>query len=272
MTSLETVSATSADPRYATIEDFADWGFDAFVTTRAAGSFASVGDEPVGAVTARWDALRERLFGAVDAGRLATARQVHGAHVWEHHGGWDGWLRAPAGDGHLCAERGTACAVSVADCVPVFVGHPSGAMALLHSGWRGTEADILAVAVRRLAALGARATELRVVLGPAICGRCYEVSPEVYARLTGTSVARPTPVDLRAVIADRARARRRGRAFDAGVHAVRQRPLLLASRRRRGASAGGISGPALTSRWSGSLDLSLGPLYLNIVPRPEPRG
>jgi copper oxidase (laccase) domain-containing protein len=96
--------------------------------------------------------------------------------------------------------------VSVADCVPVFVGHPSGAMALLHSGWRGTEADILGVAVRRLAAVGAPAAELRVVLGPAICGRCYEVSPDVYARLTGKPVERPTPVDLRAVIADRARA------------------------------------------------------------------
>jgi copper oxidase (laccase) domain-containing protein len=32
------------------------------------------------------------------------------------------------------------------------------------------------------------------------------VSPDVYARLTGTSVSHPTPVDLRAVIADRARA------------------------------------------------------------------
>ena len=206
MTRRETATATAADPRYAVIDDFAEWGFEALVTTRAAGSFASVGEEAVGAVTARWDALRARLFGDADAGRLATARQVHGAHVWEHGAGWDGWLRAPAGDGHLCVERGTACAVSVADCVPVFVGHPSGAIALLHSGWRGTEAGILRVAVRRLAALGLSASELRVVLGPAICGRCYEVSPDVHLRLTGTAVEHPTPVDLRAIIADQARA------------------------------------------------------------------
>jgi polyphenol oxidase len=203
---LQQASAVADDTRYAAIDDFAEWGFDAFVTTRVAGSFATAGEEPVGSVTARWDRLRERLFGDADAGRLATARQVHGAHVWTHEAGWHGWLRAPAGDGHLCLARGTACAVSVADCVPVFVAHPSGAMALLHSGWRGTEANILAVAVRRLVAAGLAAADLRVVVGPAICGDCYEVSPDVYGRLTGRAVDTPTPVDLRAIIAAQATA------------------------------------------------------------------
>lgn len=200
------VPAVVADPRWGAIDDFAQWGIDAFVTTRAAGSFATVGDEPVGAATARWDALRVRLFGDADAGRLATARQVHGAHVWEHAPGWTGWLRAAAGDGHLALARGTACAVSVADCVPVFVAHPSGAIAVLHSGWRGTEANILGVAVRRLVDSGLAARDLRVVLGAAICGACYEVSPDVHGRLTGRAVDRPTPVDLRGVIASQARA------------------------------------------------------------------
>jgi copper oxidase (laccase) domain-containing protein len=42
--------------------------------------------------------------------------------------------------------------------------------------------------------------------GPAICGDCYEVSPDVYGALTGRSVDRPTRVDLRALIAEHARA------------------------------------------------------------------
>jgi copper oxidase (laccase) domain-containing protein len=96
--------------------------------------------------------------------------------------------------------------VTVADCVPVYVAHPAGAVALLHSGWRGTVAGILARAVGALAARGLAAAELRVLLGPAICGACYEVSPDVYAQLTGRAVGRPTPVDLRAVIASHARA------------------------------------------------------------------
>src|SRR5690606_7559315 len=98
-----------------------------------------------------------------------------------HEAGWAGWLRADGADGHLTVLPGTSFAVTVADCVPVFVAHPTGAAALLHAGWRGTAAGILPAAVRLLADRGAAATHLRVHLGPAICGACYEVSPDVYA-------------------------------------------------------------------------------------------
>jgi hypothetical protein len=91
--------------------------------------------------------------------RCASRGQVHGAEVLVHVPGWRGWLRGPAADGHVALERATALGVSVADCVPVYVAHPSGAVAMLHSGWRSTAANILGVAVRRLAAAGrARAT------------------------------------------------------------------------------------------------------------------
>jgi copper oxidase (laccase) domain-containing protein len=76
---------------------------------------------------------------------------------------------------------------------------------MLHAGWRGTAAGILGVAVRRLAALRRPARELRVLLGPAICGRCYEVSPDVYGQLTGRAVGAPTTVSLHEVLADLAR-------------------------------------------------------------------
>jgi len=91
--------------------------------------------------------------------------------------------------------------------VPVFLAHPSGAMALLHSGWRGTEARIVEAGIDALAALGCGASELHLHLGPAICGACYEVSPDVHQRLTRRAVSRPTPVDLRSLIAEHAEAR-----------------------------------------------------------------
>ena len=50
-------------------------------------------------------------------------------------------------------------------------------------------------------------TELAIHLGPAICGGCYEVSPDVFERLTGRSVDRASTVDLRALIAEHARQR-----------------------------------------------------------------
>ena len=176
-------------------------GFRAFTTTREFGTFGTGGPEPVGEVMARWQQLED----ALGAARLASARQVHGAEIVEHGEGWRGRLRAPDADGHLAPQRGTAMVVTVADCVPVFVVHPGGAAAILHSGWRGTEAGITARAIARLVALGHRAADLVVATGPAICGRCYEVSPDVYGRLTGRQVAVPTPVDLRAIIAGHAR-------------------------------------------------------------------
>jgi copper oxidase (laccase) domain-containing protein len=80
-------------------------------------------------------------------------------------------------------------------------------VALLHSGWRGTAAGILDRALDAFQARGRSLAELVVHMGPAICGRCYEVSPDVYARLTGRDAGAPATVDLRALLADRARSR-----------------------------------------------------------------
>jgi polyphenol oxidase len=178
-------------------------GVLAFTTTRAFGTFGTGGADPIGEVMGRWQRLQE----GIGVARFATSRQVHGADIVEHAPGWEGWLRGTAGaDGHLALAPGTAMAVTVADCVPVFIVHPRGASALLHSGWRGTEAGITTRAIERLADAGFAAAELTVAVGPAICGDCYEVSPDVYGRLTGRSVNTPTTVDLRAIIADQARA------------------------------------------------------------------
>jgi hypothetical protein len=193
------------------VEAFAEIGATAFTTGRAAGSFGTQSDEPVGVVMGRWSALRAIVGGA--SVRLATAVQVHGARVLEHPGDWRGWLRGDEADGHLCLTRGTAMAVTVADCVPVFLAHPGGATAVLHSGWRGTEAGITEAAVRSFVRLGLPARELRLHCGPSICGRCYEVSAEVYGRLTGRQTDRLTAsVDLRALVA--------ARAHELGVRAI----------------------------------------------------
>ena len=181
---------------------FAALGVVAFTTTRQAGTFGTNGSERVHDVISRWAALRDEL----GARRLASAKQVHGANVHLHSPGWTGWLRADEGDGHLSPTRGTAMAVSVADCVPVFIAHPSGATALLHSGWRGTAGRIVERAIAMLADLKLASRDLVVHCGPSICGKCYEVSPDVFTALTGRSVERPTTVDLRALIADHASA------------------------------------------------------------------
>ena len=195
----------SVPAAYERVPELESLGFRAFTTTRAAGSFGLASGEPVKDVMARWDRLRAELQAL--GPRLATARQVHGDDIILHGVGWEGWLRGGDADGHLAMDRGTAMAVSIADCVPVFLVHASGAAALLHSGWRGTAARIIERALDQFESHGIPSVELVVHLGPAICGKCYEVSPDVFGRLTNRSAAGPTMVDLRSLIADHARLR-----------------------------------------------------------------
>lgn len=152
----------------------------------------------------RWTALARAA--APITGRLASLGQVHGATVVRHERGWRGWLRVSEADGHVTAVAGTAMTVGIADCIPIFLAHPKGACGILHSGWRGTAARIVEAGVAAMKALGCPANELLVHLGPAICGRCYEVGPDVHAALTGRRPDRPLPVDLRTLAADQARA------------------------------------------------------------------
>jgi polyphenol oxidase len=186
------------------VDDFSSFGVHAFTTQRQVGSFGTASDEPVREVMARWDALRA-MVALRGIRRLATASQIHGARVLVHGPAWDGWLRGSQADGHLSTARDTAMAVTIADCVPVFLAHPSGATAILHSGWRGTAARIIEHGIAALASRGIPTAEVHVHLGPAICGRCYEVSPEVLRQLTGETVTAPRTVDLRAIIASQAR-------------------------------------------------------------------
>lgn len=183
------------------VPELAAVGVTVFTTTRAVGSFAWDSTESARDVFGRWEALRAHL----GAERLAAAQQVHGDRVIVHDGSWSGMLRAPAADGHLSRVAGTAMVVSLADCVPVFLAHPSGWFGVVHSGWKGTVANIAGAAIRQMVAAGCRADEIVCHCGPSICGACYEVGPEVFEQLTGTRPPGPTPVDLRALITARVR-------------------------------------------------------------------
>jgi len=163
------------------------------------------GAQPVGKVLDRWRAL----LAATGMATVVHSRQVHGTELWVHEGGSaPGVLVMHGYDGHLTVRPGVLLSVGVADCVPVFLVDPARrAVAVLHSGWRGTAAGITERGIRRLVEGGsAGAAALRLHCGPAICGRCYEVGPEVHAAIhpDREPPAGPTPIDVRAAIAERA--------------------------------------------------------------------
>lgn len=139
---------------------------------------------------------------------VAVGRQVHGNAVTCLEPTPEGGLRVPgATDGLLTSGRGLLLVVTAADCVPVYLLDPErGALALLHAGWRGTAAGVLRSGLRAMAArFGSEPAGLRLHLGPAICGTCYEVGPEVLEAL-GREAPRDRPghVDLREELTRRA--------------------------------------------------------------------
>jgi len=148
---------------------------------------------------------------------VAYAHQLHGGDLLVHgKGGADHPTAtvihpgdAREADGHLTSTPGILLAVTVADCVPVSVVDPRRrAVALLHAGWRSAAAGILERAFSRLRdEFGSRPEDLRLHLGPSICGECYEVGPEVFAALDRPEPLAPTPIDLRSILAERARSR-----------------------------------------------------------------
>lgn len=196
-------------PRYELGEWRERFGVTAGVTGRGDGPGAGFDlglwtAQPVGEVMRRWRAFRH-----AEAGFEATVlgHQVHRADVaW--HDAARGWVQIDGVDGHATALTGVMLTVTIADCIPVYLIAPERrAIALLHSGWRGTAAGILARGVALLEArAGAAAGEILMHAGVGICGPCYEVGSEVVEGV-GLEASGPGPwhVDLRARLAAQAR-------------------------------------------------------------------
>jgi copper oxidase (laccase) domain-containing protein len=70
--------------------------------------------------------------------------------------------------------------VGTADCVPVVLEGP-GAVGLAHAGWRGAAAGVVPALRRAMESAGVG--PVRAAVGPGIGPCCYEVGPEVLARL-----------------------------------------------------------------------------------------
>lgn len=72
-------------------------------------------------------------------------------------------------------------AVSVADCIPVFLYYPvKKIIAGIHSGWKGTFGKIVTATVEKLKSrFSADPSEIYAYIGPGISQERYEVGPEV---------------------------------------------------------------------------------------------
>ena len=169
-------------------------GVDAVMTTRRGGFSAApfdsmnvrdaLGDAP--AAVARNQAL---LAGAIGVPPVYL-NQVHGCRV-VRLGQTDAHGTPPPleADASVTTERGIACAVQVADCLPVLLAAPGG-VAAAHAGWRGLAAGVLEATLAALCkATGCPPAAVEVWLGPCIGPGRFEVGDDVRSAFGHDQVA-----------------------------------------------------------------------------------
>lgn len=110
--------------------------------------------------------------------RVVSLHQVHGARVVTLD---EGPANTPQADALVLSRPGVLGGVVGADCPLLLLVAPAErVLALVHSGWRGTAANVVGETVRYLAAHHEVAPDgLRVAIGPSMCGAHYEVGEEV---------------------------------------------------------------------------------------------
>jgi len=164
----------------------------------------AVGDDP--AAVAENRRLTARACGLAD-GRLAWMRQVHGVAVRyadvgsaendavgsdEFRGGGRPLAAEPAGqplpeaDASFTDVPGLGLGVLVADCAPVLLADPEARIVgVAHAGREGMAAGVVTELLSAMSAAGGDPARMHAVIGPHICGGCYEVPAELRDRIAG---------------------------------------------------------------------------------------
>jgi len=138
-----------------------------------------VGDDP-----ALVGANRRLVANWLGVPRLVLPRQQHGADVHLARVGDSNDVGEPAVDALVSGAAGLAVGVLVADCVPVLLADPrTGMFGAVHAGRRGLAAGVIQAAMQTMATAGARPADMVAVVGPAVCGGCYEVPQEMQAEV-----------------------------------------------------------------------------------------
>lgn len=127
-------------------------------------------------------ANRRRILAAAGGATAVYARQVHGADVAV----WDGNRPHDAdreqdcvylsGDALITRETGSALVIQTADCQSVLMVDPTmRVVANVHSGWRGSIANVVGRTVQTMAArFQSRPEDLLCAVGPSLGPCCAE--------------------------------------------------------------------------------------------------
>jgi hypothetical protein len=112
---------------------------------------------------------------------VVQAHQVHGTRVAVVLDGNTSRDELEGYDALTTNVRGVTIGVRTADCVPILLHDPvRHAVAAVHSGWRGTVADILGHTIATMRDIWQTdARDLVAVIGPSISRQSFQVGQEV---------------------------------------------------------------------------------------------
>ena len=92
-------------------------------------------------------------------------------------------IAEPTADALVTQSVGIGLAVMVADCIPLLLAS-SQTVAAVHVGRKGLMNEVALAAIHEMRSRDT--SEITAVVGPSICGQCYEVSQEIYDDVTKT--------------------------------------------------------------------------------------
>jgi len=135
---------------------------------------------------------REKLRASLSLSTLQFMRQTHSDRVMvvdEAGGEFEC-------DALITANKSVGIAALAADCMPITFS-AVGLVGVAHVGRVGLVSGIAQKVVDQMREMGA--TEIKAVIGPSICGDCYEVSPTMYEEVTALLPATATSSERHAL-------------------------------------------------------------------------
>ncbi len=124
------------------------------------------------------DVIRNRCLLAEEIGQHQYMNQVHGNHTVIVESVSE---ESPTADALVTGIPGVPISVMVADCIPLLLSSDV-AVAAVHVGRKGLMNSVALNALVAMREIGAN--HISAIIGPSICGRCYEVSEEIFQEVT----------------------------------------------------------------------------------------
>lgn len=151
--------------------------------------------------------LENRALLSAKLGPIQYMNQVHGNRIAVIEEVTD---EAPTADALVTGIPGINLAVMVADCIPLLLTSKES-VAAVHVGRKGLTNEITRKSISLMKEMGS--TQITAIIGPSICGSCYEVSEDIYnevvalhpfaeSRTLEGTFALDLPAALRSVLSD----------------------------------------------------------------------